>query len=175
MSSSMVVMVLKLMVVVAKVVLLHLPPLQVHLQPLFSPLRGFRDKTLLSWNSKKNVKPRRAMLLGWLRQQTALSRPQHPASPTSGPPPTHLNLSTNETPRRRQLPLRQPIRARRAAALVWRLGKRFASPSCISSPASHGFHPSLPACTADPAFALFSSGCLLTLSPSSLTGHLEPD
>ena len=53
MSSSMVVMVLKLMVVVAKVVLLHLPPLQVHLQPLFSPLRGSRDKTLLSRNSKK--------------------------------------------------------------------------------------------------------------------------
>jgi len=47
MSTAMVVMVLKLMMVVAKVLRLHLSPLEVHLRPLFSPSRGFLDNTFL--------------------------------------------------------------------------------------------------------------------------------
>ena len=93
---------------------------------------------------------------------------------------THLSTSRpTRAAAERQLPPRHPIPASRPAALRWRLlGKRFASRVVFHHQPSHGgFHPSLPACTADPAFALFSSGRWITSLlqwPSSLTGHLEP-
>ena len=102
------------------------------------------------------------------------SRPQHPASPTSGPTITTGLTSRASRPMRglaeRQLPPRQPITVRRPAALLWRLLLENALPGQVvfhHQPSHGGFHPSLPACTGDPDFALFSSGWWNTLS-----GHL---
>ena len=85
MSTAMVVMVLKLMMVVAKVLLLHLPPLQVHLQPLFSPSGAFLDEPCFFYGSKKcEVEDVGELCCSDGGGSTLLS-PQHPASPTSGP------------------------------------------------------------------------------------------
>ena len=83
MSTAMVVMVLKLMMVVAKVLRLHLSPLQVHLRPLFSPSRGFLDNTFFYGTLKREALESYAARLV---APAHCSRPQHPASPTSGPP-----------------------------------------------------------------------------------------
>ena len=87
----------------------------------------------------KTQKCWRAMLLGRWHQNTALARSirrrQHPVAWAK------LQLSTNHRARYQQLPPFQPIRAREAAAPVWRLRKRFARP-CISSPAV-GWLPSI--------------------------------
>ena len=105
------------------------------------------------------------------------SRLQHPASPTSGPTITTGLTSRASRPMRglaeRQLPPRQPITVCRPAALLWRLVLENALPAASQvvfhhQPSHGGCHPSLPACTADPAFALFSSGWWIGLS----AGHL---
>lgn len=184
MPSAMVVMVLKLVVVVAEVLLLlYLSPLQVHLQPLFSPSRAFLDEPLLFLHQTKKCEAAdggelccsdggAGKLLSPKASGVANIRSHHHR--------THLSTSRpTRAAAERQLPPRHPIPASRPAALRWRLlGKRFASQVVFHHQPSHGgFHPSLPACTADPAFALFSSGRWITSLlqwPSSLTGHLEP-
>ena len=72
--ASMVVMLLELVMVVSKV-LLNANPLQVHLQPFISSLRGFPGNPLLTFAESDG---------SWMEARAHCSRPQHPASPTSG-------------------------------------------------------------------------------------------
>ena len=139
MSAAMVVVVLHTVLLVVMVVAKVLfAPFQVHLQPLFTvqPIGRSPRGTLPVFKTQKCW---RAMLLGRWHQNTVLARSirrrQHPVAWAK------LQLSTNHRARYQQLPPFQPIRAREAAAPVWRLRKRFARP-CISSPAV-GWLPSI--------------------------------
>ena len=139
MSAAMVVVVLHTVLLVVMVVAdVLFAPFQVHLQPLFTvqPIGRSPRGTLPVFKTQKCW---RAMLLGRWHQNTALARSirrrQHPVAWAK------LQLSTNHRARYQQLPPFQPIRAREAAAPVWRLRKRFARP-CISSPAV-GWLPSI--------------------------------
>ena len=110
-----------------------------HSKFIFNPCSAHWE---ITWGTPpvfKTPKCWRAMLLGRWHQNTALARSirrrQHPVAWAK------LQLSTNHRARYQQLPPFQPIRAREAAAPVWRLRKRFARP-CISSPAV-GWLPSI--------------------------------
>ena len=172
MSTTMVVMVLKLMMMVAKVLRLHLPPLQVHLQPLFSPSRGFLDNTFFHGTLKREALPGElccsdggaSTLLSPAASGVANIRSTGLTSPSR--PMRELDAGSCRSVSQSQL----------AEQLLLCGGLENALPAQVvfHHQPSHGFHPSLlPACIADPAFALFSSGWL-TLWPSSLTGHLKP-
>ena len=164
MSAAMVVVVLQTVLLVVMVVAKVLfAPLQVHLQPLFSPLGDHPEQPFPS------SKPKNAGELccsdGGTR--TLLSPAASGVANIRSPGPSSSSRPITELATSSCRPFSQSERVKQ---LLLCGGLENALPGLVfHHQPSDGFHPSLTACTKDPAFALFSSAWLAPW-PSSLTG-----